>query len=341
MKITLEKDNIVLLCSLSYCFYFISNSIFFVFIPIIICLDFIVKGAHYLSIFLFISIFFLFVDFYNSKDIIILGLSTILMTYKFNNLNPINVLYKNSIGILFLLIFLLFNEPKGTNWLEVLSFQTRLSFDLFTGKFINPNPLGLLSSICLIGLFLKKRYIVSIIPFIFLLTTQSRAALLFFLIFLIFYYVKNIRNIIILTSGLLAFLYFLKDSLFLDRYKEIDDSGRSEHISFYMDIFKNNYLTGYSIRKLDEMYFNTGLAIDNMYYSLIIRYGIIMGFLLISIYFYMFFRNFNSKDPYIRLRLAIFSSILAYGLFEKGFLFTYLLWIPLSICFNNLLKGKI
>lgn len=341
MLLNFNSKYLVFFCSLSYCFYFISNNFVFSLIPIILCIAEIRNCLHILIIFIAISLFFLSVDYYNSKDILLLGISTTLYMYRFKSLNPLDILKYNAYPILIMLSYFLFLEPKNSSWLDSVLFQSRLSFDLFTGKFINPNPLGLVSAICAVGLILNKKYLFSVIPLITMMATQSRAAILFLILIFAIYYTQSLKKMIIYVVISLLSIFMLKDTLLFSRFSESGDSGRSEHIGYYLSIFKENYLTGYSIRQLDELYFNTGLAIDNMYYSLFIRYGIIMGGGILFIYFYLFLKNFLIKDEYFRLRLSIFFSMLVYGFFEKGFLFTYMLWIPLSICFSNLKRVKV
>ncbi len=339
----LKIDNgklLVFLCSLSYCFYFVSNNFIFSLIPIFLCLREVKNGIHLLGVFFLISSFFLMIDFYNSKDILILGVSTILLAYRFRFVDPLHVLKYNSYAIFLMIIFFLFSTPKDATWLDVISFNNRLSFDLVTGKYINPNPLAFVCAVCSLGFIFNKKYLISLVPIFIMLFTQSRAAIVFFSLALIFYYVYDFKKILVFSFLGYAFYSVLKDTALGRRFLEGGDSGRSDYIDSYLVLFKDNYLTGYSIRKLDEIYFNTGMTIDNMYYSLFIRYGVIFGLFILFIYIYLFVKSIKIDDGYLRLRVSIFLSLIVYGLFEKSFLFFYMAWIPLSICFVNLKKAN-
>lgn len=340
LKIT-NSEIIVFICSLSYCLYFISNNSIFALIPIFFCIRELGNSIHLIIIFVSISLYFLFVDYYNSKDILILGFSTILFSYKFRFLDPLKILKYNSYVIFLMLISFLFLSPKDATWLDVISFNNRLSFDSIMGKYINPNPLAFVCSVCALGFVFNKKYFISIIPILLMIFTQSRAAIAFFCSAIIIYYIYDFKRILIISLFGSLFYFILKNTPLAQRFLDGGDSGRQAYIDSYLLLFKDNYLTGYSIRKLDQIYFNTGMTIDNMYYSLFIRYGLIMGCIIFFLYLYLFFKGFKVGDSYLKLRIAIFCSLLIYGFFEKSFLFFYMAWIPLSICFVNLKKAKL
>lgn len=339
----LKLDNklLVFLCALSYCFYFISNNFIFAILPILLCIKEVGKCIHLIVLFFLIALYFLSVDYYNSKDIFLLGISTILFSYRFRHMNPLDVLKYNSNAIFLMLLLFLLTLPKDATWREVVSFNTRLSFDSVFGKYINPNPLGFVCAVCSLGFIFNKKYLFSTIPILLMAFTQSRAAIVFFISALIIYYIYSFKKILLLSLLGLLFYFLLNDTPLAQRFLEGGDSGRQEYINSYLILFENNYLTGYSIRELDKIYFNTGMTIDNMYYSLFIRYGVIMGSIILFIYLYLFLRGIKVNDGYVRLRVAIFSSLIIYGFFEKGFLFFYMAWIFISVCFVNLKRTKI
>lgn len=338
LKFSISNNAFVFICSILYCLYFVTNNIIFSILPIIICLTEIKKALHILIIFIVIALYFLFIDFYNSKDILLLSFSIFLFYYKFKDNNPLDTLKWNSYAILTMLLLFLLLQPIG-GWAEVLSYKSRLSFELWGGKFINPNPLGLVSAICAIGLLINKKYFFSFYPIFTMFFTQSRAALLFFFVFLILYYMKSVKNFLITILIFLIFFYFSYNTPVIQRIIEGGDSGRGVYLEFYENILKNNYITGYSIRALDEIYINSGRTIDQMYFSLFIRYGFFMGGIILLIFIYLFF--LNRKDEYFNLRYSILIAFLAYGFFEKGFLFFYMAWIPMSLCYNNLKNSRI
>lgn len=327
----------ILICSISYCLYFISNITVFSIIPILICLNKLKNVFHILIIFICIAAYFLIVDWYNSKDILLMSFSIILFSSNFNKY-PLEVLKLNAYAILAMLLYLLFNEPKG-GWDQVLNFSMRLSYDLPTGKYINPNPLGLVAAICSFSFIINKKYFFAAIPFIIMIFTQSRAAVLLFGLAILIYNRVSLKYIISLIMGVLALYYIFYDTPLMNRFLTEGDSGRGEFLDFYTNILKHSYLTGYSSRALDNIYFESGRTIDNMYYSLALRYGIIMGSGILFIFIVLFF--INKIDETYRVRIAIFLAMLAYGFFEKGFLFFYMMWIPFSVCFNNLKKANI
>lgn len=334
-KMLLSKYDIqIFICSFSYALYFLSNNIIFGLIPFLVCISEVRKVFPYVIIFIFFSIYFIFLDLYTVKDFLILTLSTLLLSSKFSG-KILRVLQINSYVLLAMLFYFLTLDHKVGDWQDVLEFKRRLFLLLPNGKELNPNPIGVICSICAIGFIFNKKYMLALLPLILLIFTQSRAAILLFFIIFIIGNGVSIRKLIIPSIIILPLIYFVSKTPLMDRFQEDGDGGRAYRYAIYNDVLNNHYITGYPAQEYTKMAIKYG-TLDNMYLLLILKYGVFIGCGLLIFYVYSFMKN--RFDEYYKLRLGIFSSCMIFGLFETGFVANYMFWMMFAMSFNGFSK---
>lgn len=328
----ISKDNIfIVLCILCLFFtYFFSSYVYLLFTIVILSFSEFKKNIPYLILALCFSFVLFFIDVESAKNLLFFLFFIILFSSKFNkNLNQVTLYF--SFFITIFTIFLLFNlDQKNGNFSDVFKFEQRLWLYKYNGYEINPNALGLWSSMAVIGFFINKKYIFMLFPLVILMLTQSRSSIVFLFIVILLgsrLKLKKIIPIFILFTLSVLFIYLTP---VWDRFLNDGENGRIDRFNIYKDYLYNEYFYGIGAKKYSEIAFNYG-TLDNLYYVLILNYGffsiLIVGFLI-----YSFLRN--KIDENYRYRLSFFVGLLFLGFFEGSFAVNSLLWIYLAMCFN-------
>ncbi|UUS60880.1 MULTISPECIES: hypothetical protein [unclassified Acinetobacter] len=287
--------------------------------------------TRFIVIFLFVfSIYFLVLGFDTFKYFLLMCLSIILVSEKFKN-NPKILLQAYSNVCLICLIYLTTLDQKYGDISSVFQFKDRFWPVIKNGEELNPNAVGIYSSICALGYYVNRNRFIMLIPIFFLLATQSRSAIMFFLMSVAIFNGIKILNLISYFLLLMIFLYALSVTGVFKRFVEDGENGRLERIFHYSQYIKENYISGMGYSQYIDVVKNVG-SLDNLFLSVNLVYGIFGVFFLILIC-YSFYNN--KMDENYKIRLGLFLSFFALGFLEGSFAFNHLLWIIFALSFNS------
>ncbi|MFJ5421796.1 hypothetical protein ACIPSQ_14390 [Pectobacterium parvum] len=293
--------------------------------------------AFLFSLSLFISI----VDYKNGMQFFCLSVFIYLTGKRyFNHIIKFENIF--SIATLFFILFLsIFATLRyGKSWGDILIGQGRLGFE-YRDWLLNPNILGMLSSIACLFQIKNGKKIYSIPFFIVLLFTQSRGALLFLLMVLIFTNVTNVRRLIsvIISLLLLAFAVYYSPvwEAINIRFANDGTSDRTIIWSFYISTITENFplpATRDILLDLTERYG----PLDNLYLTALMRFGII-GII------YCFYLLAKSLVQYLisnhKFYGAFTLSFMIYGMVESGPIHNLLYAITFSMALSQIYFYKL
>ncbi|MFW2100935.1 hypothetical protein [Acinetobacter johnsonii] len=329
--LTVDKNNIQIFFSvLSSVFLFATGNFLFLTIIYLLFFSEIKKNIVILTLLSFITLFFLFLDPLSAKNFFFISTTIVLYSSKFSDY-IFEVLKLYSYCIFLFLLYLLTLTPIYGEWSDVFNFKHRLWLQLDNGNILNPNPLGLLSAICALGFYLNKKFILMLVPLLFLILTQSRSAILFLAISMLFCNGVNLKKVLYGGGFLIILIYIVSLTPVVDRFKEEGENGRLVRFYYYKDELLNNFLTGMPYTKYVYMNDTIG-SLDNMYLLSILKFGLFGVGLIV---FWLIYFILNKRDKFYSIRFSLFLSFLVLGVFEGSIMGSFFTWLVFAMSFNS------
>lgn len=332
--VLIKKDIYLYIIIILLYLVLIFKSLIFLILPVLVLFSYINKNITLIFMVIFFTLICSFNNYYVALQILIIFIYYCTVVVWLSE-NKERFLYINSIVfIFFVFIFFIFFDLFEGSVLDIFMFKERLWF-VREGIDLNPNLLGVLAAVSFIGAYLNKSKFFSSISLYILLLTQSRAALLFLLVYLVFSSLKSFKNtiFIFILSMSLGLFIFMNESL--NRLSDFSMNGRDERKYEALSLINKNFPNGYDMVEMKRFINNVG-TVDNLYLSLILKWGVV-GIVFLILFFLPVFKS-NS----IIKSIPVILSVLVYGFFEESFISNIMLLTFLGLfVFNSVDKVKL